>query len=370
MPTYLRTPSRKKKIEILFPFCGDRLGGSHISTLELIKHLDKKKFKVSVICFREGKLVPFLEKQGVPCQTPAFSKSLQNSIFRKMQMGFDLISAIRLCRRNRSCIIHCNELYIKMLFALPGRIFCKNVWHQRTMVTSEKLRWFMPYLCSKIVCVSQSVYHSLSPLGRSKATVVYNPVSVTPPKEKNHSQRLVRKKCVVGLASRMVAKKGIEVFLQGALDFLRQKKRIRPLFVIAGEGALQEKINRLIINQSQIRIIPFCHPVENFIRRCRVLVAPSLEEGFGRTLVEAMLCKVPVLASDIPAHREISRNGAFARLVKPNCPKSLVKGLSDLLRKKPTARQLLQACRFAKSRFSPRRHGQIMQKVYQQILAH
>jgi len=370
MPTCLSTASRKKKIEILFPFCGDRLGGSHLSTLELIKHLDKRTFNVSVVCLRDGKLAPFLAAQGVPCQTLDFSKRLRNFIFRKMQMGFDFISAIRLCRQHRSCIVHCNELYIKLLFAVPGRIFCKNIWHQRTMVTANKLRWLMPFLCDKIICVSQSVYETLSPRGKAKAVVIYNPVSVAPPKSRQATQRLPFQGCLVGLASRIVPQKGIEAFVRGASNVLRQKRRTKPWFIIAGNGAMQKKVSGLIKKQPRIQIIPFYHPVESFIRQCRILVAPSLEEGFGRTLVEAMLCGVPVLASDIPAHREISQNGTYAKLVKPGCAVSLATGIANLIREKPSQENLLRARKFAQSKFSPARHVQIMQGVYQDLLIH
>ena len=35
--------SKKKKIGICYPFVGDSIGGSHLSTIELIKKLDKSR---------------------------------------------------------------------------------------------------------------------------------------------------------------------------------------------------------------------------------------------------------------------------------------------------------------------------------------
>jgi glycosyltransferase involved in cell wall biosynthesis len=39
-----------------------------------------------------------------------------------------------------------------------------------------------------------------------------------------------------------------------------------------------------------------------------VVALPSLHEGFGLPLLEAMQCGVPIVASSIPAHREVGGN--------------------------------------------------------------
>jgi glycosyltransferase involved in cell wall biosynthesis len=51
--------------------------------------------------------------------------------------------------------------------------------------------------------------------------------------------------------------------------------------------------------------------VDSLYRSAIALVMPSLYEGFGFTLLEAMARGCPVLASDIPAFREVSGTGAL-----------------------------------------------------------
>lgn len=41
---------------------------------------------------------------------------------------------------------------------------------------------------------------------------------------------------------------------------------------------------------------------------CDIFISPSLEEGFGYPIVEAMSCGLPLVLSDIPIHREIAGN--------------------------------------------------------------
>lgn len=48
-----------------------------------------------------------------------------------------------------------------------------------------------------------------------------------------------------------------------------------------------------------------------FFQKASALVMPSLYEGFGMTLLEAMAARTPVIASDIPVHREAGGDGAL-----------------------------------------------------------
>ena len=50
--------------------------------------------------------------------------------------------------------------------------------------------------------------------------------------------------------------------------------------------------------------------MKNLLAHCEFFVMPSLYEGFGTTVLEAMASKVPSLISDIPALREIIKDKA------------------------------------------------------------
>lgn len=51
--------------------------------------------------------------------------------------------------------------------------------------------------------------------------------------------------------------------------------------------------------------------------RARWLLAPSLLEGYDMPVVEALACGTPVIASDIPAHRDLVETGAEGLLLVP-----------------------------------------------------
>jgi glycosyltransferase involved in cell wall biosynthesis len=52
------------------------------------------------------------------------------------------------------------------------------------------------------------------------------------------------------------------------------------------------------------------------LKNYHVLVQPSLSEGFGLTIVEAMAAKIPVVISDLDAPMELIRSGEYGRFFK------------------------------------------------------
>jgi len=63
--------------------------------------------------------------------------------------------------------------------------------------------------------------------------------------------------------------------------------------------ALQQRLARL----SNVEIVRYVPDINNFYQRCDVFVLPSVDDGFGMALFEAMANEVPCIAPPIAAHR-------------------------------------------------------------------
>jgi glycosyltransferase involved in cell wall biosynthesis len=104
-------------------------------------------------------------------------------------------------------------------------------------------------------------------------------------------------------------------------------------------GDLEPRIRRLQ-ERGKIRLEGYCGPdrLWQHYSSARALLFPSLHEGFGFPILEAMAAKLPVLTSDRGAMREVAGDAAW--LVDPENPASIACGL-EILHFDPTVRQRL-----------------------------
>jgi glycosyltransferase involved in cell wall biosynthesis len=77
---------------------------------------------------------------------------------------------------------------------------------------------------------------------------------------------------------------------------------------IAGDGAARESLSALINElglQNKVVLLGGRNDIPQLIKEYDCFVFPSHSEGFGAATLEAMFAGLPVLVSDIPAHKEI-----------------------------------------------------------------
>ena len=97
-----------------------------------------------------------------------------------------------------------------------------------------------------------------------------------------------------------------------------------------------------------------------------VLVAPSLHEGFGITILEAMACGTPVITSNVSAMPEVVNDSGI--LVDPNSPQAIADAVFSLY-KAPVYYNELREKGIKRSRaFVREKIAEQMAKVYESLL--
>jgi glycosyltransferase involved in cell wall biosynthesis len=97
-----------------------------------------------------------------------------------------------------------------------------------------------------------------------------------------------------------------------------------------GEESLIREIDRLGLHDDVLLLgwLPL-EDVPLIYRGCEAFVFPTLHEGFGLPIIEAMACGVPVVCSNIEPLIEVA--GEAARFVNPLEPEDIARGIIDVL---------------------------------------
>ncbi|MDQ3781336.1 MAG: glycosyltransferase, partial [Actinomycetota bacterium] len=99
-------------------------------------------------------------------------------------------------------------------------------------------------------------------------------------------------------------------------------------------AALEAQIERLGLG-GRVRLLGHRGDVAEVLAAADVFAFPSLYEGLGGALIEAMALGLPIVASDLAALREVVHPGENADLVPPADPAALAQALSALLNDEP-----------------------------------
>jgi glycosyltransferase involved in cell wall biosynthesis len=138
----------------------------------------------------------------------------------------------------------------------------------------------------------------------------------------------------IGVVARLVPQKSLDTLIK-ALKILIDNNRDIHL-VIIGEGELFEDLKRLTVELNVEKNVQFMGKRSDipFLMSCfDLFVLPSIYEGLGLVLLEAMAAGKPIVASNVSAIPEIVRDGIDGILFKPKDYTSLAKIIKKFLDK-------------------------------------
>lgn len=281
-----------------------------------------------------------------------------NELIREIAPIYDLISLWKLCRivrKEKPNILHTHTSKAGFLGRLAGKLAkIKNVVHTphghifygyfgkiktKLFVLLEKIA---SKFTKKIIVLSHSERedHLRLNIGNAEQFVVI-PNGVDMDKFNNLNTDVNNKKKqigvtdgskVIGVIGRLTPVKGHIYFTRAMEKVTKEIKNLKAIFVGSGEleEELKKEINKLRLND-YIIFLGKRQDVPEILKICDLVVLPSLNEGFGLSIVEAQAAGKPVIATKVGGIPEVVKDGETGILVSPKDSDALADSIIALI---------------------------------------
>ena len=142
----------------------------------------------------------------------------------------------------------------------------------------------------------------------------------------------------------------------------------RPLLLVLGDSGEQENLGDLADYVLFRQYIPDEQTVAEYYRAADVLAYATKADNCPLTVLEAMSCGLPVVASSIGGLPELVRDGQTGFLVKPGDAHALCKALYQILTNSSLAQRLAHASEDARMKFNIQGQAENYLMWYQELL--
>jgi glycosyltransferase involved in cell wall biosynthesis len=368
-PVAFGTGTRPQRI--LFITGHEAFTGAAEALCDLVGHLDRTRFAVTVQVDRNGLLSQRLRRSGARVICP------ERTLSRESAEHFAVFDQI--IRSERPDLIHFNSVASRgaLYAALAARV--PLVQHQRSNIGPESAD--QARTGDAIIAVSRGIMRQLLQLDICPQSVhlVEDGVDIQRFRFGARARQAARTKLgfsprtpVVLMIARFLPMKRHDLLLRAAARVARTFPRLRLLLVgdSSEDPACYGSVLRLLQSlglQSLTTFLPFQRKVETVLRAADVLVQCSDGEPFGLCVLQAMAVGTPVVVTEGCGCSEIvGRHGGM--VVAPNDAVALAKTLEHCLRTPEQSRERARGARRAAEELSADRVAAQVARVYDHLL--
>ena len=278
-----------------------------------------------------------------------------------------------------------------IVYTVHGFYFHENTpwWERRCHIALE---WMLGRITDGFMFVSdedrQVALREGIATDAAQAVTIYNGVDLDAYTPKSSSLRraaesrselqIPHTSVVVGIVGRVVREKGYFEFAEMAK--LVSARWSDVCFLVVGDALPSDRdgiaahFRRRIEAaglQERFRFTGFTDRVADYLQVMDIFVLPSYREGFPRSVLEAMGCELPVIATNIRGCRESVVDGETGFLVPPRDSSALAGAVGRLLENPDLARSMgaagrARAVRLYDQRFVQKRFVEVIQNFLKQ----
>lgn len=295
-------------------------------------------YEVFVVTNTESELYERLsEEQGIKLSGfPVSNLSFLNPIsFLKLRSYF---------RRNKiDCVIMALPSDLKTAGMAARAAGVSKIVYRRGIAVPVRNTKLNRYLFSRIVdrlivnsLETQKMVLKNAPdlIEKSRIRLIYNGFDVTD-FDSQQAEPLIKKQndeVLIGNAGRLTVQKGQKYLIEAAT--ILRDKGLNFKIAIAGKGELQDQLMGLVRKYDLDKQVEFCgfvKDMKSFYASLDIFCLPSLWEGFGYALVEAMTMEKPVVGFNISSNPEVVEHNSTGLLVESGNVQKLSESLEKLI---------------------------------------
>jgi glycosyltransferase involved in cell wall biosynthesis len=238
----------------------------------------------------------------------------------------------------------------------PGeKLAFDRTWGRKIMAVSESVRSEILRHTGLPPEMTTVIHPGVDPPGQCTALQVLDPGHVP----------------VVGTAGPLEAVKGVHFFLGAAQKVLAQRSDVE--FLVAGAGPEEHNLRRLARDlgiSGSVTFIPNLFDFSRSLTAMDIFCLPSLKQGLGTTMLEAMALGRPVIATGVGGVYSVVHDNRTGLVVPPGDSTSLANRILELLNDPVRARAIGEAARQkVRKRFRVETMVQKTVAVYRDVLA-
>jgi len=366
----------KRRLNLLYIIWSLGLGGAERVVINLVKGLDKNRFKPIVCCLNDkGIFTEELERLGIKVIALKKKRGVDISVIPKI---------IKVIEDYQIDIVH-THLWGANFW---GRISAKLARVPVVVATEHNIdnwkKWYhflfdrwLSYGTDTIVAVSQKVkeFYLEKGISKEKIKVIYNGIDFSSEIQKSGKDN-IRKEfgisqedILLAVVGRLVEAKGHQYLFEALRSF---NGRYKFKLLVIGDGPLRRGLEASVKNfqlNEKVIFTGLRKDVPKILGSVDILVLPSLREGLPLVALEAMAQGVPVVATKVGGTPEVVEDGVNGILVESANPLALAEGLRKVLDNQELLRKIREnSFRIIKERFSAEKMVKDTEALYEECL--
>jgi glycosyltransferase involved in cell wall biosynthesis len=320
-------------------------GGMKEHYITLVKGLSHMGFDVLAACNFSQKTLSRLENDRIHL----YKLELEDDI----RLFGDLAAIFRLYRKIKlfcADVVHCHGFKAGMVgriaafFARCPSVYTVHNFMPQSVMTGGKfiilrlIEQILALCTHRIITVSQALKNEITDkfgLSGDLIKVVRNGTApLIQSSEANvRGQWGIAEDCVlIGCIARLIPSKGINYLIDAIPPLLKIKPNV--MLLVAGDGPILETLKnqaRYLSLEDKVIFTGFVENAGDYLNAFDIFVLPSLMEGLGISIIEAMMAGKPVIASRTGGIPEIVRDEVTGSLVEPGNPNEIKEALLKLI---------------------------------------